>query len=150
MTVVGGQRGSELLRLRVRARGIEIGRAVDVAVEPTRLRAVGIEVRCGDEVDRFLPFAVGRIGEDEIGVDSPLVLLDPDDVSFYRGRTQSLRALRGAPVDRAGSSVGTLADVVFAADGRVTHLVVAVGDAERVVPYDDAVTIRTRGRASAA
>ena len=134
----------------MRARGIEIGRAIDVAVEPTRLRAVGIDVRCGDEVDRFLPFAVGRIGADEITVESPLVLLDPADVSFYRGRTHSLRGLRGAGVERAGSSVGTLTDVVFAADGRVTDLVVSVGEAERVLPYDDALTIRTRGTASAA
>ena len=150
MTVDGGQRGSELLRLRVRARGIEVGRAVDVAVEPTRLRAVGIDVRCGDEVDRFLPFAVGRIGDDEISIESTLVLLDPDDVSFYRGRTQSLRALRGAPVARGGSTIGTLADVVFAADGRVTDLVVKVGEGERALPFDDGRTIRTRGTASAA
>ena len=54
----------ELLRLPVRTRGIEIGRPVDVIVDPVRNRALGFDVLCRDEEHRFLPWTAAVI-EDE-------------------------------------------------------------------------------------
>ena len=47
----------ELLRLPVRTNGIEIGRPVDVIVDPARNRALGFDVLCRDESHRFLPLS---------------------------------------------------------------------------------------------
>ena len=83
----------DLLRLPVRTKGIEIGRPVDVIVDPARSRALGFDVLCRDESHRFLPLTAAVIAEDELGVDSPLMLLDEDQLDFYRRRGRSLREL---------------------------------------------------------
>lgn len=85
----------ELLNLPVLVRGIELGRPVDLIVTPERSRALGFDVLCGDDAHRFLPFAVARLGRDAIEIDSPFVLLDFDQVAFYREQASSLRALDG-------------------------------------------------------
>ena len=47
-----GVSGDELLRLPVRVRGIQLGRVVDVLLDPTEARALGVDVLCGDVEDR--------------------------------------------------------------------------------------------------
>lgn len=89
------RRAEELLNLPVRVRGIELGRPVDLIVDRELTRAIGFDVLCGDEAHRFLPFAVTRIAEAAIEIDSPLVLLDFDQVAFYRRQASSLRSLNG-------------------------------------------------------
>jgi uncharacterized protein YrrD len=87
------RRAEELLNLPVRVRGIELGRAVDLILDRAGSRVVGFDVRCGDRQHRFLPFAVARLLADAVESDSPLVLLDFDQVSFYRDRGTTFRAL---------------------------------------------------------
>lgn len=80
--------------------GIELGRVVDVILEADAERPLGLDVVCGDGANRFLPMAaVARRGQ-AIEVDSPLTLLEPAELAFYRLHGRSLRA-------RAS---GTLAD----------------------------------------
>jgi hypothetical protein len=93
-----------LLRLPVCVRGIELGRAVDVFVDAEASRALGLDVLCRDGSRRFLPLAAARVGSAAVEVDSPHVLLDLDQISFYRERAVSLNALRAT----AGSE-GTFA-----------------------------------------
>jgi uncharacterized protein YrrD len=89
------RRAEELLTLPVRVNGIELGRTVDLIVDASSSRAIGFDVRCGDGAHRFLPYAVARIGDAEIVIDSPLVLLDFGQVAFYREQGTTLRALHG-------------------------------------------------------
>ena len=58
----------ELLRLPVRMHGIQLGRPVDVLLDPDGRRVVGLDVLCGDEVHRFLPLAAAELAAEEIGV----------------------------------------------------------------------------------
>jgi hypothetical protein len=85
----------ELLTLPVKVNGIELGRTVDLILDGSASRAVGLDVRCGDGAHRFVPFAVANVGEDAIEIDSPLVLLDFGQVAFYREQGTTLRALDG-------------------------------------------------------
>ena len=89
------RRAEELLNLPVVVRGIELGRPVDLIVDPEATRALGFDVLCGDAAHRFLPFAVARIGADAIEIETPFVLLDFDQVAFYREQASSLRSLNG-------------------------------------------------------
>ena len=83
----------DLLRLPVRTKGIEIGRPVDLIVDPARNRALGFDVLCRDESHRFLPLTAAVIETDEISVGSALTLLAEDQLDFYRRRARSLREL---------------------------------------------------------
>jgi hypothetical protein len=120
---VAGFSAAELLRLPVRVRGIELGRPVDVLVDVEARRAVGLEVLCGDDRHRFLPLAVGRVGEDEIAIESPLLLFEFSHVGFYRDQTMRLQAMRGQPVDDAGP----LRDIVLGSQGQIEAVVVDRG-----------------------
>jgi hypothetical protein len=82
-----------LLRLPVRAGTIELGRSVDVILDPADNRVLGLDVLCRDGSHRYLPLAAANVGYDAIEVDSVLVLLDLDDRSFYRREATSLREL---------------------------------------------------------
>jgi hypothetical protein len=84
---------ADLLRLPVRTRGIEVGHAVDVIVDPVGNRALGLDVLCRDESHRFLPLTAATLDDDQIAVESPLVLLAEDQLAFYRKRGRSLRDL---------------------------------------------------------
>jgi hypothetical protein len=86
----------DLLHLPVRTDGIEIGHPVDVIVDPSRTRALGFDVLCRDETHRFLPLTAAVLEDDQITVESALVLLSEDQLGFYRTRAMSLREL--APV----------------------------------------------------
>ena len=83
----------DLLRLPVRTKGIEIGRPVDVIVDPERNRALGFDVLCRDGSHRFLPLSAAVFDTEQIAVASPLMLLAEDQLDFYRTRAKSLRAL---------------------------------------------------------
>ena len=84
---------SDVLALPVRLHGIELGRPVGVLVDATVDRVLGFELICGDEAERFLPFAVARIGPGEIALDSALTLIDERDLDFYRHRSRRLSEL---------------------------------------------------------
>ena len=136
---------ASLLGRPVRLRGIRLGRPSDVLLERETMRAVGLEVVCGDEVRRFLPLAAAHVHDDEIAVRSALLLLEGDDIAFYRRRGRPLSALRGRGVTLAGRPVGVLRDVLLEPDGTVTLLEVETRDGRdpvRIrVPLDGTVAI---------
>lgn len=134
-----GLLGSQLLRLPVRTNGILLGRPVDLIVDTEGLRALGFDVLCGDDVHRFLPLAAAEPREEEIHVESALVLLDEAELRFYRARGRALRELRGSAVERHEAN-GTLADVVVDASGAL-HEVVLAGERSERVPADADVAI---------
>jgi hypothetical protein len=129
----------------VRLRGIPLGRPSDVLLDRATLRVVGLEVACGDEALRFLPLAAAHVHDDEIAVGSALMLLEGDDLAFYRRRGRLLSAMRGNGVTLRGRPVGVLRDVLLDADGAVSMLEVATGDGggpSRIrVPLDGTVAI---------
>jgi hypothetical protein len=49
-------------------------------------------VLCGDGSHRFLPYATALLGGDEIEVGSPFVLLERDQLDFYRRNGRPLRS----------------------------------------------------------
>jgi hypothetical protein len=130
------------LMLPVRLHGVELGRAVELIVDLDVRRVLGFEVRCGDEVHRFLPLAAARIRDGEIATGSSLTLLD--ELPFYRARGHGLAALRGARVAAARDELGTLRDVVFEDDGSISGLVVATDRGERRIPPGADLRILTR------
>jgi hypothetical protein len=143
---VGGRPGAELLRLPVRLRGIQLGRPAELLVDLQAERALGLEVVCGDEVRRFLPFATATLHDDEIAVSSALTLLDEAELAFYRDRAGTLSGLRGRELERDGRPVGRLHDVVVGDGGELAGVLVeADGELEQV----DAGGLRPR-KASAA
>ena len=125
---MGSIASGDLLALPVRMHGIELGRAVDVLLDLDAGRVLGLEVRCGDGADRFLPLAATRVHAGEIAIASPLTLLD--EIAFYRSRGTKLGRLRGAEVTGAAGALGELRDVVFGAGGEILDLVVAGPDGE--------------------
>ena len=143
----GGIPAEALLRRPVRVRGIKLGHPVDLVLDPAPLRAVGVEVLCGDDSVRFLPLAAARVHEDEIAVGSALMLLQEPDLSFYRRRGAMLSELRGRRVERHGSELGVLRDVVLDGSGAIAEVVV---DGGTRVPVEPSLRIVEPGRASAA
>ena len=145
---MGVRHVGDLLALPVRHHGIDLGRAVDVLLDLGARRALGLEVRCGDEVRRFLPLGAARQAVDATEVGSPLALLD--DVAFYRARGRSFRTLRGTAVSRGARRVGTLHDVALGADGTLETLVVETPSGRARLPYGRDVEIAVERKASAA
>jgi hypothetical protein len=82
----------ELLRQAVLLHGIQIGRVVDVILEPDHQGVIGYEVRCEDGRHRFLPHAAATAADGGIAIDSPFGLLDTDELDFYRSRGVTLRS----------------------------------------------------------
>jgi PRC-barrel domain len=138
--------GDGLLALPVRLHGIELGRPVDVLLDREALRTVGLDVLCGDEVHRFLPLTTASIGADGLTIYSPLVLLEEDELDFYRSRAFALSTLRGQAVTRNGRDVGKLRDVVLAAGGDLVAVILQTG---KRVPFDDALRLAPRRRTAA-
>jgi PRC-barrel domain len=87
-------KGVELLNRRVLTSGIELGRVVDVILDETGNREIGLDVRCKDGVHRFLPIATVDLGEEDVVIGSPLLLLEKDQFDFYRSRGHALRSSR--------------------------------------------------------
>ena len=131
----------DLLRARVRLRGIELGRPVDVILDRERRRALGLEVLCGDGARRFLPLAAARFGGDTVAINSSLLLLETSELRFYTERGTTLASLRNAPVHRAGRLVGSLGDMRVKADGKIEALIVRTKDGPLELPYDDRITL---------
>ena len=117
--------GAELLALPVRLHGVQLGRPVDLLLDRNTLRTVGLDVLCGDEVHRFLPLPTASVSDDEIAILSPLVLLEQDELHFYRSKTFALSTLRGRPVERKSRNLGALGDVVVDAAGELVAVMVA-------------------------
>jgi hypothetical protein len=141
-----GHTGDELLRLPVRLRGIHLGRAVDVLLHPTEPQALGVDVLCGDELHRFLPFSAASLGDEAFEVESPFVLLDLPPNSFYRLEARSLAGLRGTRVGGTGS---LLQDIVLGPEWAIEELVLAGAVGSRRVPLDGlALPARSRSRTS--
>jgi hypothetical protein len=130
--------GDELLARPLRLHGIELGRPVDMLLERDGLRVVGLDVLCRDDVHRFLPFPTASITDAGLEILSPLVLLEEDELDFYRSRTFGLSTLRGRAVQRRGRDVGSLRDVVLAADGSLLHVILESGER---IPFDDTLQL---------
>ncbi|HSC51147.1 MAG TPA: hypothetical protein VLD16_12860 [Gaiellaceae bacterium] len=124
--------GDELLRRPVRVHGLHIGQPVDLLLHPSDPQALGLDVLCGDDRHRFLPFSAAAVTEQHVEAASPLVLLDLREGSFYRREARSLNALRGTPL-RGRSS---LQDVVLGSGWTITELVL---DGDERVPLDGIV-----------
>jgi hypothetical protein len=136
-------RTSGLVRRPVVYRDIRLGVAADALFDRALRRLVGLEVRCGDERDRFLPFPACEVRDERIVVESALVLLDAN-VEFYRLDGSTFAALRDTPVLAAGRAVGTLLDLLVRHDGEVARVVVATPAGPRELePYE--VTIGDQG-----
>ena len=100
-----GRRASTLLRVPVFVRGIRLGEVEDVLLDAQGARIVGLDVLCGDGLNRFLPFATARRAAAGIEIESALTLLDPSELQFYRRRGRTL------------ASMPDLADAIVGSDG---------------------------------
>jgi hypothetical protein len=148
-TGVAGGSVEWLLTLPVRLHGLTLGRPVDVLLDRDELKVVGLDVLCGDGEHRFLPVAASEITAEAISISSPLVLLEEDELAFYRSRTFSFGALRGRPVRRRDRQLGLLRGLRLHADFAVAAVVVDVDGREQVVPFDDAIRFDPRNRSAA-
>ena len=146
MAAVADLTGNELLSLPVRLHGIDLGHAVDLLLDREALRAVGLDVLCGDEVHRFLPFPTAVVGPEALTIHSPLVLLEEDELAFYRSRSFALSSLLGRPVLQAGTAVGRLLDVVLAPSGDLLAVDV---DAGGRIPLDATVRFAPQRQSAA-
>jgi sporulation protein YlmC with PRC-barrel domain len=130
-----------LLRLPIRLRGIDVGHAVDVILDPEGRRVLGLDVLCKDEAHRFLPLTAAQVGESEITVASALTMLAADELAFYRKRASTVRLLRGAPVRLRGKDVGELEDVMISSDGAIAALIVNGADGRARYELEDTLRI---------
>jgi hypothetical protein len=135
----------QLLRFPVRLDGMDIGRAVDLILDPGHGRALGLDVLCRDEVHRFLPLAAADVDLAEIRLSTPFALVDDAGFEFYRGRTSSLRTLKGSQVARGGVMVGPLRDVVVSAEGEIEAFVVESAEGAETVPVAPGVSLDGNG-----
>ncbi len=87
-------RGVELLNKRVVTGGIELGRVVDVIFDESGENAIGLDVHCKDGENRFLPLATADVDDGDITVGSSLMLLEPDQLDFYRAKGRALRSAK--------------------------------------------------------
>jgi hypothetical protein len=88
----GGLDAEGLLERHVLFRDIVLGTVVDVIIDTSLRRVLGLDVLCGDRTRRFLPFGACEVRDGVVGVDSALVL--SDELEFYRSRGQVLSVLR--------------------------------------------------------
>jgi hypothetical protein len=145
---VRGLPGDSLLQLPVRLHGIAIGRPVDLIVDPDG-KILGVDVLCRDDQHRFLPLAAAEVLDEEIRVDSALMLLEGRELEFYRQRGRTLAGLRGAPVLHGDKPAGPLRDVVVGEGGSIEAVVVGENGTSRRIPFGADVRFGD-GRRSAA
>lgn len=136
----------QLLRFPVRFDGMDIGRAVDLIIDPGQARAVGVDVLCRDDVHRFLPLAAAEVDGEEIRLGSAFALMDDTGFEFYRGRTSSLRTLKGTQVARAGKELGALRDVVVSSAGAIEAFIVQSPDGARSIRAEPGISLDGNGR----
>jgi hypothetical protein len=141
--------GDELLALPVRLHGIQLATPVDMLLDRDGLRAVGLDLLCGDEEHRFLPLATAAIDDAQIAVLSALVLLEEDGLDFYRKRTLALGALRGGAVAQRGKDLGRLDDVVIGAAGELRAVLVEQNGRRSRLPYDATLEVVPKRRSAA-
>jgi hypothetical protein len=122
MRTMGSKSATHLLHLPVQLHGIRLGRPVDLLLDLVAWRVLGFVVLCGDESERFLVYPAAAQQDDELTVQSALLLLA--DLDFYRDRTRSLRSLLGAAVSSDGEVAGELRDLLVDREGNVESLVV--------------------------
>ena len=84
-------KGVELLNKRVITGGIELGRVVDVIFDVAGENAIGLDVHCKDGENRFLPMAAADVSDGDVTVGSSLLLLERDQLDFYRAKGRALR-----------------------------------------------------------
>jgi len=82
-----------LVRAPVLVRGIRLGEVEAVLLDPLAPRILGLDVRCGDGTNRFLPYTTARVRGERIEIDSTLTLLDEQELAFYRSRGRPLTAV---------------------------------------------------------
>ena len=87
----------------MRVRGIQLGRPVELIVDHDARRVLGLDILCGDDVHRFLPFAAVTIHDDELAVSSALTMLDEAELEFYRRRATTLAEVDGLVVGADGT-----------------------------------------------
>ena len=94
----GGLNVDTLLQRRVCFGDIELGRVVDVILDTSLRRVLGLDVLCGDRTRRFLPYGACELVDGVVGVDSALVL--SGELDFYRSRGRALTVIRrrGVPL----------------------------------------------------
>ena len=124
---------ADLLLLPVKLHDIQLGRPVDVLLDPAAAKAVGLEILAPDDQHRFLPLAGAEVHRDAIVLRSALVLLDERELAYYRKSGQAIRTLRGARVEQSDEPVGVLRDVAIGPGGEVTELLVETDGSERWV-----------------
>jgi hypothetical protein len=141
--------GEKLLALPVRLHGIQLAKPVDLLLDRDGLRAVGLDLLCGDDERRFLPFPTAAIESEQITVLSALVLLEEDELEFYRGRTVTLSSLRGGIVECKGKEVGRLVDVVVGPAGELRAMLVEQKGRTLRLPYDGTLSVAPKRRSAA-
>jgi hypothetical protein len=137
---MGAFSANETLQLPVHLSGIQLGRPVDILLDLEHWQLLGFVVRCGDESQRFLPFAACQAGTTEIAVASALMLLE--DVAFYRERGVSFRSLLDGAVQG-----GKLKDLFFDVAGGVATLEIEREDETLRIPAAGALVVPTRAAA---
>ena len=141
--------GAHLLRLPVRLHGLQLGQPSDLLLDREAMRAVGIDVVCGDQAHRFLPFPTATIDDDAITITSPLVLLESDELAFYRSRSFTLSSLRGRPVQRDGTTLGILLDVILAGNGELSAVIVERDGSTDRIPFNGELRFASERRTAA-
>ena len=136
-------RTSGLVRRPVVYRDIRLGVAADVLFDRAIRRLVGLEVRCGDGRDRFLPFPACEVRDDAIAVESALVLLE-GNLEFYRLDGCTFSELRDTPVLVGDAGADLLVDLLVSPDGEVARIVAAGDDGTRELDAD-VVTLGNQG-----
>jgi hypothetical protein len=137
---MGSLSAAASLQLPVQLRGIQLGRPVDILLDLETWHVLGFVVRCGDESQRFLPFAASQTSETEIAIGSALLLLE--DGEFYRERGVSFRSLLAGEVEG-----GTLRDLTLDASGAVIELEIDRDGKVVRVPAAGALVVPTRAAA---
>ena len=141
--------GDELLGLPVRLHGVQLGRPTDLLLDREALRAVGLDILCGDDVHRFLPLPTATVGDGQISIPSALVLLEGDGLAFYRSRALALSSARGRPVEQGGQALGILRDVVVRTDGTLLAVLVEQDGETKRTPFDGSLRLAPEARTAA-
>lgn len=123
-------RTGALVRRPVTYRDIRLGVATDALFDRAIRRLVGLEVRCGDGKNRFLPFPACEVRGGRLLVDSALVLLERN-LEFYRLDGCTFSELLSTQVVLRGVEAGRLADVLVSPEGEVARIVASTDEGLR-------------------
>ena len=102
------------------------------------------------EEDRAkMPLPTAAVGRDGLTIHSSLVLLEEDELDFYRARALALSSLRGRSVEHGGRAAGSLRDVVLAPSGSLLSVVVEHAGRTERLPFDQTLRIAPEARTAA-